>query len=299
MTRAFVSSLMVTSLLLAACSSAPVKPAPASTAPPVQPPVSTPVTTPEAPKDSTPSPAPGTGTATAPAPTVPAGTQNGAQAPVKVDPQPAIKWYPRGIGLPLKSGDPAAEGKKVVVLTFDDGPSDTGTTVKILDTLAEHNVKAMFFITGYGAKNTDLVKRIHAEGHVLGPHTMTHPNLAELNMAQQREEIAPLNKLIEEVSGEKPKWLRPPFGGYNDDLLNLMKEEGMEVLTWTNGSLDWDQVVNGYKDPNQVVKDVMDQLHPGAVVLFHDTLKHTAEALPEILKQIKAEGYEFTVLPNK
>ncbi|HYG60445.1 MAG TPA: polysaccharide deacetylase family protein, partial [Symbiobacteriaceae bacterium] len=103
-------------------------------------------------------------------------------------------------------------------------------------------------------------------------------------------------KLIEEVAGYKAKYLRPPFGAYNDQLINYAKENGMEVLNWTDGSLDWEGVVDGYKDPKLVVEQVMEQLHPGAVVLLHDTLKHTAEALPEIITKIKAEGYEFIVL---
>ncbi|MDF2627767.1 MAG: polysaccharide deacetylase [Symbiobacteriaceae bacterium] len=230
----------------------------------------------------------------------PAGGSTGGTQPIgHVDPKPIIKWHPRGIGLPLTSDDPAAQGKKVVVLTFDDGPTDTGSTVSILETLAAENVKAMFFITGYGAKHMDLVKRIHREGHVLGPHTVTHANLRELSPAGVREELDPVVKVIEEVSGQKPKWLRPPYGAYNQSVIDIAKNDyGMEVLTWTDGSLDWEGTKGGYKDPNLVIKDTMGQLHPGAVVLMHDTLKHTAEALPELIKKIKAEGYEFVVLPN-
>lgn len=210
--------------------------------------------------------------------------------------QPAIKWNSPGIGLPLKSDDPAAQGKKVAMLTFDDGPHPKYTDM-ILATLKQENVKALFFITGYGAKNMEVLERIHKDGHTIGVHTMTHPNMAKLSVAEQRQEIEPLIALIEKVTGQKPKYFRPPFGAYNDDLRGLMKEYGMELINWTNGSLDWaDTDANGHKDPNKVVADVIKQLHPGANILMHDIHKHTAEALPELIKQIRAKGYEFVVL---
>lgn len=299
MSRAFLPTLIAATLLLTACTqaTAPAPATPPATQPPVSDKVPDPTPSPDSPKPDPSTPAPGSTTdANAPGRQPPAGTPAGQNpAPTQVDPQPFIKWYPRGIGLPLTSDDPAAQGKKVVVLTFDDGPNP-GTTDRILDVLAENNVKAMFFITGYGMKHRDLVEREYREGHVLGPHTMTHANLSELSVPEMRAELEPVNKVIEEVTGSKPHWLRPPFGAYNDALINLSKEYGMEVLNWSDGSLDWDGVKDGYKDPNKVIEDTMKQLHPGAVILMHDTLKHTAEALPELIKRIKAEGYEFTVL---
>lgn len=306
MTRAYVSVILSATLFLTACSAAapnlgkpaiqPQSPPPTASTPEPSPAPSQAQTPPQS-QPATQAPTPGTGSATAPVPNAPRGDGYGQTAPTPVQAQPAIKWYSRGIGLPLTTDDPAGKEKKVVVLTFDDGPSDSGSTAKVLDTLAEHNVKAMFFITGYGARNRDLVERIHREGHVLGPHSMTHANLSRLPVEKMREEIEPLNKLIEEIAGYKPKYLRPPFGAYNQTLIDLSsKEYGMEVLNWTNGSRDWEGVKDGYKDPKLVVDDVMQQLHRGAVVLLHDTLRHTAEALPEIITKIKAEGYEFIVL---
>lgn len=211
--------------------------------------------------------------------------------------EPAIKWYPRDIGYPLISDDPAAEGKKVVMLTFDDGPSASGSTARILDILKENEIKALFFITGYGAKNLDLVEREYREGHVLGNHTDTHPNMRLLSVAEMREEIEPVNAVIEQVTGQKPKYFRPPFGAYNQALIDLLAEEyHLDLINWSDGSNDWVDVVDGYKDPALIVADVMEQLHPGAVILMHDTNQHTADALPEIIRQIRAEGYEFVVM---
>lgn len=302
MKRALLPVIIATSISLAACSKATA---------PAQIPV-TPSTPPSSsdmparvvqddpgPAAPTPAPTETSSSGTAPEPQAPAGGSVTTAPTGHIEPKPLIKWYPRGIGLPLTSDDPAAKDKKVVLLTFDDGPTDQGSTVSILETLAKENVKAMFFITGYGAKHRDLVERIHREGHVLGPHTVTHANLAKLTPAGIKEELDPVVKIIEEVSGKKPKWLRPPFGAYNQTVIDIAKNDyGMDILNWTDGSLDWEGVKDGYKDPKIVIKDTMEQLHRGAVVLMHDTLKHTAEALPEIIRQMKTEGYEFVVLPN-
>lgn len=208
---------------------------------------------------------------------------------------PAVTWKPSGIGYPLVPSDPSVQ-QKVAMLTFDDGPSNY--TPEVLDRLKEAGVKAVFFITGYGAaEHPELLKRIHEEGHLLGIHTMTHPNMTELSREEQIEEIQPLIDLITEVTGERPRYFRPPFGAYNDTLLATLDELGLELINWSNGSLDWEGVVDGYKDPNQVVADVLDQLHPGSVILAHDTMKHTAEAVPLIIEALRAEGYEFVVLP--
>ena len=223
----------------------------------------------------------------------PAGGPADSEPPAPTGPE--VTWKPSGIGYPLVPSDPSVD-KKVAMLTFDDGPSNY--TPQVLDGLKAAGVKALFFITGYGAEqHPDLVKRIHEEGHVLGIHTMTHPNMTELSREEQIAEIQPLIDLITEVTGEPPKYFRPPFGAYDDELLATLDELGLEAINWSNGSLDWDGVVDGYKDPNLVVEAVLDQLHPGSVILAHDTMKHTAEAVPLIIDALRAEGYEFVVLP--
>ena len=122
-------------------------------------------------------------------------------------------------------------------------------------------------------------------------------SVSSLTPAEMREELEPLMQIIEETTGQRPKYLRPPFGSYNDEVLAVAADLGLQVITWTSGSLDWeDNDENGYKDPAVVVQDVMDQLFPGAIYLFHDTKTHTAEALPEIIDLMRAAGYEFVVL---
>lgn len=271
MKRALAPLLVLASLSLAACTAAPKETAPDAAITQPAPTTPAPAPTPAPPKpDTQPAPAPA---------------------------QPAIKWVQKEIGYPLTSDDPAAEGKKVTMLTFDDGPTAEGHTARVLDTLKEQNIKAMFFITGYGAKNRDLVERIHREGHTLAVHSMTHANLSRLPESEVRKELAPLVDLIKEVTGQPPKYFRPPFGAYNDTVKKVSSDYGMELINWSHGSLDWEGVVNGYKDPQLVVDTVTKQMHKGAIILFHDTLKHTADALPEVVRRLKAEGYEFVVLP--
>lgn len=211
-------------------------------------------------------------------------------------PEAPIRWYVPGIGLPMKSDDPRAVGKKVVMLTFDDGPT-TDVTPQILDTLKENNVKAMFFVTGYGAAHKDLVEREIREGHTVGTHTMNHDDLTKMSVEQMRREIVPVNDIVAGIAGKQPVFFRPPYGSYNSAERALVKDLGMQLINWSDGSRDWESVdKNGWKDPNKVVADTMEGLHPGAVILMHDTHKHTAEALPLLIKRLKAEGYEFAVI---
>lgn len=223
----------------------------------------------------------------------PATEQQADPPPVPV--KPVISWKPSGIGYPLVPSDPTTE-QKTALLTFDDGP--TAQTPAVLDALKAKGVKAVFFVTGYGAKqHPEMLERIHQEGHILGIHTMSHHNLTKLTREQQRQEIQPLAEQIEKVTGKKARYIRPPFGAYNDELLSLLKEMDLELINWSVGSLDWEGVVDGYKDPQRVVADVDAQLHKGAVILMHDTMKHTTQAVPMVIDRLRAEGYEFVLLP--
>lgn len=215
----------------------------------------------------------------------------------KVDPVQAMGWYESDIGYPMKSDDPKAANLKVAMLTFDDGPTKD-VTPQILDTLKKEKVRAIFFVTGYSvAANPDMLKRIAAEGHIIGVHTMSHPDLAKLSKDDQRKEIEPLIKTITDLTGKRPTYIRPPFGSYNKDTLALCKELGLTVTTWSNGSLDWDGLdKDGHKDPQKVIDSVMEQLTPGSNILMHDTHQHTADALPKLIQTLRDKGYQFVTL---
>lgn len=218
-------------------------------------------------------------------------TQTAQEPPKAAEPPPSGPVYYVTDIFTVATKDESAKGKKVVMLTFDDGPSKEATA-DILDILKEHNVKALFLVTGYGAKNEDLVKRIVAEGHTIGTHTETHANLTKLSREQARKEIVSVNETVERLTGVKPKYFRPPFGAYNQMVEGLLSELRMTWFNWSVGSLDWET-----SDPDQVVRNVVDHIHPGGNVLLHDTHKHTARALPRILNELKQRGYEFVILP--
>ncbi|MDF2628514.1 MAG: polysaccharide deacetylase [Symbiobacteriaceae bacterium] len=220
-------------------------------------------------------------------------------------PEPKASWFVEGHWGPVYTDDAEAKERKVAVLTFDDGPSPEYTNL-VLDTLKARGARAIFFVNGQAAQHPELIKRILAEGHLVGNHTMTHEDLRSLSRAEQYEQIAGLNDAVRAITGEQPHWFRAPFGSFNDDTLAILAELGMQLLNWSHGSGDWMDVHDGYKDPAILIHDVlaetprnasMTPLHPGSIILFHDTLRHTAEALPKIMDGLQEKGYSF-VLPE-
>jgi peptidoglycan-N-acetylmuramic acid deacetylase len=241
-----------------------------------------------------------------------AGQPGTGQSPDQA-PQPAAdtrspvqkaRWVIKTHYGPITSDDPAVKGQKVALLTFDDGPSPEYTP-RILDILKEQGIQAIFFVNAPAKAHPDLIRRMVAEGHIVGTHTMTHPLLTDLSEAQQRQEIGEIADIVTEITGKRPYYFRAPFGAYNETTLAILQDLQMQLLNWDHGSGDWMDVRDGYKDPAIVINDVLSEvprnsqmtpLHPGSVILFHDTLKQTAEALPAIIAGLKAKGYAF-VLP--
>lgn len=181
--------------------------------------------------------------------------------------------------------------EKAVLLTFDDGPKDEAIIESLMDTLDKHNAKAIFFVNGYRVKqNPELLKLIHERGGTIGNHSYDHINLKNEEASVVEEQLASVQAAAEEITGVKPKFFRPPFGAGGDTVKDIAKKHGLLFMTWSNGSLDWD---SSAKDkPEVVVKNVTEQLHPGANILMHE-LQWTADALDELLSKIEAEGYVF------
>lgn len=184
------------------------------------------------------------------------------------------------------------EQDKVVMLTFDDTPT-AKATYQILDTLDTYNAKAIFYVNGhYAEPNLEALKEIVARGHVIGNHTWWHIYIRKENPETVRQEIVELNDFIEEHVGERPTYFRPPFGQNSDVSLEIIKEEEMQTMNWSNGSLDWE-----LKTSEAIAQQVISHLKPGDTILFHDK-QITADALDEILQHITEQGYEF-VLPTE
>ncbi len=199
----------------------------------------------------------------------------------------------------LKQYDAAYMGRsdeKVLYLTFDAG-YENGSTEKILDALKQHQVPAAFFLVGnYIEKNADLVRRMVAEGHTVGNHTMHHPDMSKLtDKAAFARELQDLEALFQEVTGQPmPKYYRPPQGIYSEDNLKNAKELGYKTVFWSLAYVDWNNDSQPTKE--QAFSKLLPRTHPGAVVLLHSTSQTNGEILGELLSKWKEEGYRFGTL---
>ncbi|MEU6261127.1 polysaccharide deacetylase family protein [Streptomyces sp. NPDC047043] len=182
---------------------------------------------------------------------------------------------------------------RTMVLTFDDGP-DPRYTPAILDTLAEYEVRAMFFVCGEMAvDNQDLLARMADEGHVVGNHTWSHPLLTRLTRARIRSEMKRTSEVIEDAYGERPQWFRAPYGAWNRAAFQLGAELGMEPLAWTVDTEDWTT-----PGTRTIVRRVEHGAAPGVVVLSHDAggnRSQSVRALRRYLPYLLDSGYHITV----
>ena len=183
--------------------------------------------------------------------------------------------------------------EKVIYLTFDAG-YENGYTGKILDVLKAHDAPAAFFLVGnYIEKNPDLVRRMVAEGHTVGNHTMTHPDMSRIrDMEDFSEELEELEELYEETVGQPmEKYYRPPQGIYSKSNLEQAKELGYKTVFWSLAYADWDN--NNQPDPTASLEKLTGRLHNGAVVLLHSTSKTNGEILDTLLTKWEEMGYRF------
>ena len=196
----------------------------------------------------------------------------------------------------LKNYDAAFLGdasKKVIYLTFDAG-YENGCTEQILDVLKKHNVPAAFFLVGhYMEKNGDLVRRMAAEGHIVGNHTMHHPDMSKLSdKAAFSKELLELETLYKEITGkDMPKYYRPPQGIYSEENLKMAKELGYKTVFWSLAYVDWNNDSQPTKE--QAFSKLLPRIHNGAVVLLHSTSQTNAAILDELLYRWEDAGYTF------
>ncbi len=181
-------------------------------------------------------------------------------------------------------------GKKQVAISFDAawGADDTDTLLDILD---KNDVKATFFLCGYWVdKYPDEVKKIFDSGHDVGNHSDTHPHSSQLSLEQNKENIMSCHNKIKQLLGYEPFLYRPPFGEYNDTVLNAAKECGYYSIQWDVDSLDWKELGTDHE-----INHVLNHKHlgDGSIILFHNDAKYTPEVLDEIIKGIKEKGYEI------
>ena len=190
-------------------------------------------------------------------------------------------------------GDPS---DKVLYLTFDAG-YENGCTEKILDTLKTHQVPAAFFLVGnYLEQNPDLVRRMAAEGHIVGNHTMHHPDMSRIaDEASFRKELEDLEALYKQVTGEEmKKYYRPPQGTYSEENLEMAKKLGYRTVFWSLAYVDWNN--DNQPTAEYAFSKLLPRTHNGAVILLHSTSTTNAQILDELLTKWKEQGYRFGTL---
>lgn len=191
---------------------------------------------------------------------------------------------------------------KALYLTFDNG-YENGFTPAILDVLREKNVPAVFFVTGqYVTEQTELLRRMVNEGHIIGNHSWSHPDLTAVSDAKLKEELERVERAVAEKTGQKTMtFLRPPRGIFSDRTLAVSGKLGYVNVFWSVAYVDWD--TKRQRGADYAFRQVTSQLHPGAIILLHSVSKDNAEALGRIIDHARAAGYEFRsletlLLPN-
>lgn len=184
---------------------------------------------------------------------------------------------------------------KALYLTFDEG-YENGCTASILDTLKKCDVKAAFFITGgYIKTEKELIQRMIDEGHIVGNHTVNHPNLHKLSdPVKMSEEFSKLNEMVEEEFGYTMRYMRPPEGEYSERVLAVAQNSGFKTILWSFAYMDWDP--EKQKGAAYAVEQVTPYFHDGAILLLHAVSSDNAGALETIINNAKAQGYEFRSL---
>ena len=179
-----------------------------------------------------------------------------------------------------------------IYLTFDCG-YENGNTPLILDVLKKHEVPAIFFVTGHFMEtNPELVKRMVDEGHIIGNHTYHHPDLAKVSKEKFNEELQLIEDKYTEITGkEMVRFLRPPEGHFNQQMLDWAKERGYITLLWSLAYMDWN--VDQQKGADYAYDQILARMHPGAIILMHSISKDNAECLDKLIPELRNEGYEF------
>ena len=186
----------------------------------------------------------------------------------------------------------------VLYLTFDAG-YENGYTAQILDVLRRHEAPAAFFLVGdYLERNADLVRRMAAEGHTVGNHTLTHPDMSTVSDPERfRAELEGVEALYRDITGQAlPKFYRPPQGLYSEENLRQARTLGYKTVFWSLAYADWDNA--NQPDPGKAIDLLCRRVHPGAVVLLHSTSKTNAAILDDLLKRWEEMGYRFAPLED-
>lgn len=182
---------------------------------------------------------------------------------------------------------------KYIALTFDDGPHPK-VTPRVLEALQQYDAKATFFMLGKQVETYSTVaKQVAEAGHEIANHSSGHLDLTKLSNETIKQEINETNNKIEKVTGLNPTLVRPPYGAYNDIVINFANNNGDSIILWSVDSLDWKS-----RNASAVIETVTRNVTNGSIVLLHDIHASTADALPQLLESLGNQGYQFITVSD-
>ena len=177
--------------------------------------------------------------------------------------------------------------RKVVALTFDDGPNPNTTPVA-LELLKKYNAKATFFMVGRSVTgNEDIIKQVVAEGHQIGNHSWSHPLLTKVTLEQAKSQINDTTEVLKKASGQDVHIMRPPYGGINSAIQAAVSQS---FILWDVDTLDWKN-----RNTASIMKEVQ-KTQPGSIILMHDIHQTSIDALPSVLQYLTEQGFELVTI---
>ena len=184
--------------------------------------------------------------------------------------------------------------QKNIYLTFDAG-YEAGYTIKILDVLKEKGVSATFFITSHYLNTADeQVKRMIEEGHTIGNHTVNHKSMPEITDEEIEQEVMKLHQAVYEKYNYEMRYIRPPKGEFSERTLKKCEDLGYKTVMWSFAYCDWDE--NKQPTIEEGKKKIVNNFHPGEIILLHSNSKTNSEILADIIDEARNQGYEFKTL---
>ncbi|MEQ4721099.1 polysaccharide deacetylase family protein [Nonomuraea sp. B19D2] len=181
---------------------------------------------------------------------------------------------------------------KCVALTFDDGPGPY--TARLLDVLRSAQARATFFTVGVNAAaQPELLRRMSAEGHLIGNNSWAHKDLSKQPTSKIADSLGRTADAIEAAIGQRPTLMRPPYGAVSQELRDIAAQEGIAMVSWDVDARD--QLEEKASD---IVDLAVRQAHPGAIILMHDIHRESVDAVPDILARLRGKGYSFVTVPE-
>lgn len=197
----------------------------------------------------------------------------------------AVNAMTKARSLPIYS---VAWEEKKIAISFDCawGTEHTDAILKALD---QNDVRCTFFMVEFWTeKYPEYVKKIDEAGHEIGTHSKTHPYMSKLSEAEIRAELSSSSEAITAVTGKKVDLFRPPYGDYDNLVIDTAKSMGIYSIQWDVDSLDWKDL-----SATDIAMRIINGVKPGSIILCHNNGLHTAEALPLIFSTLQNRGYEF------